>query len=190
MKTTDVKNIKISKKYSNALLETAQASNKTEKIYNDLVFIVETINTNKQFADFLLSPIISAEDKKDVIMKVFSVHIEKITLDFLYLLSEHNRLNILNEILNQFSGSYNELNNIVKPVIISAVELNDEQKNKIVEKLQSKLYKKISPEYLIDSEIIGGLIIEIGDKTIDCSLKTKFENMKKQLTKGNRYGSN
>ena len=68
MKTTDVKNIKISKKYSNALLETAQASNKTEKIYNDLVFIVETINTNKQFADFLLSPIISAGDKKEDIM--------------------------------------------------------------------------------------------------------------------------
>ena len=38
--------------------------------------------------------------------------------------------------------------------------------------------------------IIGGLVIEIDDKTIDCSLKTKFENMKKQLTKGNRYGSN
>ncbi len=190
MKTTDVKNIKISKKYSNALLETAQNENKTDIIYNDLIFIVETINTNKHFADFLLSPVINAEDKKEVIAKIFSVHVEKITLDFLYLLTDHNRLNVLNEILNQFSYSYNELNNIVKPIIISAVELNSEQKNKIEKKLQKKLYKKISPEYLIDSGIIGGLIIEIGDKTIDCSLKTKFDNMKKQLTKGNKYGSN
>ena len=50
--------------------------------------------------------------------------------------------------------------------------------------------KTVVPEYQVNSDIIGGLIIEIDDKTVDCSLKTKFENMKKQLTKGNRYGSN
>ena len=52
------------------------------------------------------------------------------------------------------------------------------------------MIKTILPEYQINPEIIGGLVIELEDKTIDCSLKTKFENMKKQLTKGNRYGSN
>ena len=54
---------------------------------------------------------------------------------------------------------------------------------------QIKLSKKVIPEYKIDENIIGGLLIELDDKTIDCSLKTKFDNMKKQLTKGNRYGS-
>ena len=82
------------------------------------------------------------------------------------------------------------LNNIVKPQIISAVELNEEQKNRIINKLQTKLSKIIQPEYEIKPDIIGGLIIEIDDRTIDCSLKTKFDNMKKQLTKGNSYGNN
>ena len=50
--------------------------------------------------------------------------------------------------------------------------------------------KTVQPEYIKDEKIIGGLIIEIGDKTIDCSLRTKFETMKKQLTKGNSYGNN
>ena len=59
----------------------------------------------------------------------------------------------------------------------------------MIEKISSKLSKNIIPEYKTDKEIIGGIIVEIGDKTIDCSLKTKFENMRKQLTKGNRYGS-
>ena len=106
------------------------------------------------------------------------------------LLIEANRTDALCEVLNQYEKSYNENNNIVKPIIISAIELNEQQKNKIVEKLQNKMIKTILPEYQINPEIIGGLVIELEDKTIDCSLKTKFENMKKQLTKGNRYGSN
>ena len=59
----------------------------------------------------------------------------------------------------------------------------------IVEKLQNKMLKTIIPEYQVNPDIIGGLIIEIEDKTVDCSLKTKFENMQKQLTKGTRYGN-
>lgn len=185
MNIGDVKNIKISRKYSSALLESALESNKLDKIYNDFVFIMETINSNEQLKDFFYSPIINNTDKKDVINKLFSIHVDKITLDFLYVLVDSNRLNILDEILNQFSKTYNQENSIVKPTVISAVELDEIQKAKIVEKLEAKLSKKVLPEFTVNNDIIGGLIIEIEDKTIDCSLKTKFKNMKKQLTKGN-----
>ncbi len=189
MITGDVKNIKIAKKYSNAYYEMAKSNNKQEQIYNDLLFINETISANQQLNDFLTSPLIKNEDKKEVITKLFSIHTDKLTLEFLYLLTDNNRLNILKEILNQYAKIYNTENNIIKPIIISAVELNEIQKNKLNEKLEDKLSKKVIPAYQIDKEIIGGIIIEIEDKTIDCSIKTKFENMKKQLIKGNKYGS-
>ena len=190
MKIGDIKNKKIARKYSNALLELAVEKNLASKVYEDLVFVCETVNSNEQLQEIFYSPIISQADKTEIISKLFSVHIEKITLDFLLLLIEANRTDALCEVLNQYEKSYNENNNIVKPIIISAIELNEQQKNKIVEKLQNKMIKTILPEYQINPEIIGGLVIELEDKTIDCSLKTKFENMKKQLTKGNRYGSN
>ena len=190
MKIGDIKNKKIARKYSNALLETALEQNLSSKVYEDLVFVCETINSNEQLQEIFYSPIISQADKTEIIEKLFSIHIEKITLDFLFLLIEANRTDALCEVLNQYSTSYNEYNNIVKPVVISAVELNEAQKNRIVEKLQNKMSKTIIPEYQVNPDIIGGLIIEIEDKTVDCSLKTKFENMQKQLTKGNRYGSN
>ena len=91
--------------------------------------------------------------------------------------------------MNQFSITYNKEKNIVKPVITSAVELDNNQKSVLLSKLESKLNKKVEPEYVISSDIIGGLVIEIEDKTIDCSLKAKFDNMQKQLTKGTRYGN-
>ena len=190
MKIGDIKNIKIARKYANALLESAIEADKADKVYNDLLFIAETINANPELANALLNPVVKIEDKKAIADKIFSIHTDKITIDFIFILIDSNRLNVLDEIINQYSVIYNEANNIVKPLIISAIELDETQKQKIVEKLQNKLMKTVQPEYIKDEKIIGGLIIEIGDKTIDCSLKTKFETMKKQLTKGNSYGNN
>lgn len=190
MKIGDVKNIKAAKKYSNAIITTALEANNAEKIYEDLVLVSETIYSNNELHLFLHNPIVTYNDKKDTITKLFSSHVDKITLDFILLLLEKNRLNILKEVINQYIRSLNQHKNIITPVVISAVELNDDQKTKIINKLQTKLSKQIVPEYEVSEDIIGGLIIELDDKTIDCSLKAKFENMKKQLTKGNNYGNN
>ena len=148
------------------------------------------MNEDQNLSQFLFSPVIKKDDKKEVINKLFAAHICKVTGDFLNLLADSDRIDIVSDILNQFSVFYNASRNIVKPLIKSAVELNSEQKNAIEYKLQTKLNKKIEPEYVTDSSIIGGLVIEIEDKTIDCSLKNKFENMQKHLIKGNTYGNN
>lgn len=189
MNIGDVKNIKAAKRYSSAIFKSAVDFDVLDKVYNDLLFAKETINLNPQLKEFLLNPVISKLDKKDVLTKLFSQHIDKTTKDFLFVLTDNGRLDILTEVLNQFVRKYNDKNNIVKPQIISAVDLDEKQKSKLIEKLEKKLQKRVIPEYLVDKDIMGGLIVEIDDKTIDCSLKTKFYNMKQQLTKGNKYGN-
>ena len=190
MKIGDVKNIKIAKKYANALILSAIEKNIEDKVYTDIVFVFETIKTNNELSSFLYNPVVTFNDKKEVITRLFSVHTDKISLDFILLLVEKGRLNVLEELISQYLELNNKHKNIIKPQIISAVELNQDQKEKVIHKLQMKLSKTIIPEYIIKPEIIGGLIVEIGDKTIDCSIQTKFENMKKRLTKGNSYGNN
>ena len=189
MKIGDIKNIKIARKYANALFEAAVDASVLDKVSQDIIFVVETLVSNLQLDEFLKSPLIKIQDKKDVVQKLFSIHIEKTTLDFLFVLIDSGRFDIINEVLNQFSISYNKERNIVKPVITSAVELDETQKKALLIKLENKLNKKVEPEYLVCSDIIGGLVIEIDDKTIDCSLKAKFDDMQKQLTKGTRYGN-
>ena len=189
MKIGDVKNIKIARKYAHALFEAGIEANVIDKVYNDILFVVETLKSNEQLADFMYSPLIKISDKKDVVSKLFSVHIQSVTLDFMNVLVDAGRFDVIEEISNQFSNVYNEEKNIVKPLITSAVELNEQQRANLLAKLEMKLNKKIEPEYCVNADIIGGLIVEIGDKTIDCSLKTKFDNMQKQLTKGNKYGN-
>lgn len=190
MKITDVKNGLIAKKYATALYEEAEEKHIVEKVYNDLIFIVETFNSNSELKEFSISPIINKSDKQDVLGKLFSPHCEITSVDFIKMLVDCGRMSIINEILNQFVIIFDKKNNIAKPIITSAVELDDNQKETILGKLSSKLSKTIKPEYVVNPDIIGGLIIDIEDKTIDFSLKSKFDNMKKTLTKGNRYGNN
>ncbi len=185
MKAGDIKNLKIARKYADAIYMSAKEANIEEKVLSDLIFTLETLSLNKELSDFLLSPLIKTEDKKDVIQKLFSPHTDKITTDFLNLLAEAQRLDALSEIVNKYKDKLNEAKNIEKPLVISAVELNESQKEQIKLKLQDKLNKTIEPEFITDEAIIGGLIVEIKDRTIDCSLKTKFENMRKELIKGN-----
>ncbi len=189
MKILDVKKLKTARKYSNALIESAVEAGIADKISDDLNIVIETLKENEQLSKFLLNPVIKVSDKKEILQKIFSSYTNKITTDFLNLLADNNRLDILNEVLECYNTEFNKKYNICTPVIISAVELSEEQKIRIVEKISNKLLKKVNPQYIINPDIIGGLTIEISDKTIDCSLKTKFENMRKQLIKGNRYGS-
>ncbi len=186
----DIKNKKISRTYSNALISTAKDANKCQNVLDDLFFVKELINTNSELSTLLYSPVVSLNDKKDIMTKLLNNRVDKITLDFILLLLDNNRINALDETLNQYLKTYNKINNIITPLIISAVDLDENQKNKIVEKLKEKLLKTIKPDYLVNPDIIGGLVIEIEDKTLDFSLKSKFDDMKKELTKGNRYGNN
>ena len=185
MKTIDVKNINIAKKYASALFEAANEIDKAELVMQNLIFIEETLNTNEQLFAFFSNPIITRDDKKDVAQKIFAIHIEKTVLDLIFVLIDNARIDAFNEIVNQYSNLFNIKANIVKPNIISAVELNDEQKQKVIAKLQFKLNKQIIPNYIVDESIIAGMIIEIDDKVIDFSLKEKFEQVQKQLVKGN-----
>lgn len=185
MRTIDIKNINIAKKYANALFETANEMDKAELVMQNLIFIDETLKTNEQLFAFFNNPIITRDDKKDVAQKIFAIHIEKTVLDLMFVLIDNARIDAFNEVVNQYANLFNIKENIVKPNIISAVELNEEQKQKVIAKLQNKLNKQIIPNYIVDESIIAGMIIEIDDKVIDFSLKEKFEQVQKQLVKGN-----
>jgi len=190
MKNADIKHIQTAGKYAKALFQQALGADIQDRVYDDIVFISETINSNADLKNVLKNPAVMLSDKKEIIKKLFSLHVNKLSLDFILLLVDAYRLDCLNETVNCYQRENNKKNNILTPVIISAVSLENEEKERIITRLESKTNKAILPEYSVDRDIIGGLIIEIGDKTIDCSLQTKFENMKKHLTKGNGYGKN
>ena len=152
----------------------------SEKVLEELKQINSTLVQNVDLNCFLLNPIITTIDKKDVIDKVF-VDFSDNTKNFLYLLVEKNRFSHFESIFETFVSFVDERNNVKSVEIISAVELYDDEKNRLVDKLQRKLSCVVRPTYVIDETILAGLIIKIGDKVVDNSLKTRFAGLKRQL---------
>ncbi len=170
--TIDLKNLKPAKRYSKALLECSDPD-----IYKSLEFVLDTVNNNPELSSFFNNPVISKQDKKDVLLEVFKGRVSDYTVNFLCLLVEENRLCILDDILLSLKNDINETENILQADIISAVELNETQKEAIISKLKEKTGKNILPGYATDSGILGGMIIKINDTVIDFSLKTRIDNL-------------
>ena len=130
----------------------------------------------------MTNPIITADDKKDAIKQIFGNDYLDITMNFLYLLADNSRFDIFEEIECELKELEKEKNNLVTVKAISAIEIKDYLKEKLINKLQTILSKRVEVEYSVNPSIIGGLILEVNGKTIDSSVETKLKNIKKQLT--------
>ncbi len=174
------KNLKPAKRYSKALVDIIQGADVSfaKELQEGLEFVVKTVEENPELKDFILNPVVSKGDKKEVLGEIFKENVPEQVLSFLYLLSDNSRLDILPEISASFKEDVDKLQNIVRAKVISAIELEDNQKNVLKEKLCSKTGAKIEAEYETDSSILGGIIIKIKDTVIDLSIKKRIENLK------------
>ena len=178
---TTVKITKTSKKYAEALFDTAQRHDMQEKVYETLRVLSDAINSNEDLFKFLDSPIVKIEDKKDVIDKLFENDEEVIIKNFLYLLSDNSRIELFDEIVEDYKNRLNDSKEIVSVKAVTAVDMKDYLREKLKNKLENQLQRKVIIDFEVNSEIIGGLVLEVDGKTIDTSIQTKLNNIKKQL---------
>ena len=176
-KNIDIKNLKVAKKYTQALVEVT--TNSIDKTYEDLTLVKEVIFDNQEFKTFFLHPVISLKDKKETIKESLGKNIDEKVLNFLETLLDENRLNIFNTIFELFKVKMDEIKNKQKINVISAIDLDDEDKQNLINKLNEKLSKEVILDCQKDENIIGGLVLKLNDKIVDLSLKTKFNNLKK-----------
>lgn len=179
MKTPN-KQAKLAKRYANALLKLEEIA-KAPEILAQLNSVNEILNSSAELKGFLENRLIKKEDKKDVIKQVLQGVSQNIT-SLLCLLVDGDKFNYFGAILNEFEKLTNLKNNIVNVEIISAIDLDETEKDKIKTKLENKLSKQVNANYSIDEEIIAGLIIRIEDNVIDNSHRAKLNNLKKHLT--------
>ncbi len=164
--------------YANALIGLNADKN---TIINDLTQIIEVIEQSDDLRAILSNSSVNFNKKKEILSEIFGGKIDEKLINFLYILTEKNKINLLGEILKSFEQISAENSGISVVEIISATELNQDYKNRIINKLEQKLDKKVQPYWNIEPEIIGGLIFKIGDTVIDSSLKNKIENFSKVM---------
>lgn len=180
-KTIDNKLIPLAKRYSDALIAVAQERNELDAVAADIQCVCESLRGVPEMANFLTHPVIPLSEKKDMVKSVFEGKINQDVLTLVYLLLEKNKISIMPEILYCLDESMDEARNILKVGVISAVEIDEDLKQRLKEKLEAKLNKAVKFDFEINPEIIAGLILKIHDKTIDGSMAAKLEGFKKTL---------
>ena len=162
--------------YAQALLELD--IDKTQ-LLNELIEIDNVFSSSNELVEILENPTINISQRIEILDLIFKNKIEEKLYKFLTILVEKNRINNFKEILKCYTEQYNELNNIKSVKIVSAIKLEENEKQKITSALETKLNKKVCPEWDIDTKIIAGLIFKIGDTVIDTSIKHKLDNLNK-----------
>ena len=176
-KNIDIKNIKVAKRYSHALAQSADKD--IDEILENLKSINEVIFENQDLRTFFLHPIISLKDKKETLKSALQDKVNILTLNFIETLLDENRFGIFKTIYELFKKEADKIKNKQEVEIISAVDINEKSKKMLEEKLKTKLNKDVVLNYSKNQDILGGFIIKIEDKVIDLSLKTKFETLTK-----------
>jgi len=171
----------ISTRYANALMESSLEKNSFEQVMKDIELVYNTLNSSKELRNVLENPIIPSEKKNKILEEIFSNKISDEVKSFISLIVNKKRENILLEICNRFLQLCDEKLNRIKVEITSAVELNNEQKNNIVKKLEEITNKKVIASYNLDNTIIGGFKARFNDTVVDASVKHQLELLKKKL---------
>jgi F-type H+-transporting ATPase subunit delta len=172
----------VGSRYAEALYQIATRENIVDAVEAELKEIDAIIQGNPDLKKIIYHPQITAENKKDLFKELLEGKISQVTMDFLKLLVERQREQVFGDIVNYYVTMANKARNISEVKISSAVDLSQEEKQQLSE-LLSKLTggKKTEPIYTTDPAIIGGVVVRIGDRVIDGSIRTRLATLREHL---------
>ena len=174
----------VSARYAKALIELCEShSVGKEEIFNDLGNIVDAIKSSQDLINLIKAPNVSKSDKQRVVGKIFEGKINNITKNFILYLIEKDRFAIIENIMIEFKSELDKENNFVQIEIVSAINLDDNTKENIKNRLSGKLQKHVSVEWSINPDIIAGLVFIVGDSIIDTSIKSKLQMIGRNIIK-------
>lgn len=174
----------VSKTYGEALFELAMEENKLDVFMEEVKALLQSIEENPEFSKLMNHPKIDKDEKLGVIEAVFGGRMDKELVGFLRLLVTKDRYAQVEEILNYFLYLVKAEKGIGVAYVTSAAVLSQSQKSEIEKRLlETTSYKEMEMSFDVDETLIGGLVIRIGDKVVDSTVKTKLSELKKQLMK-------
>lgn len=168
----------ISKEYGTALYMLACENNKKEEYADGLSVISDVFTENPEYITFLSSPGIPLEERLGAIDAAFKESICEDVLSYIKLICEKGRISCFFESAEEYNTLLKESQKIVNVKVVSAVELTEDEKEKLNKGLEKKLSSGINTSYVIDESLIGGILIEADGKILDGSVRTRLRDIK------------
>ena len=166
-------------RYVKSLLGLAVEKNALEAVHSDMLLFSKVVDENRAFELMLNNPIIKHDKKREILERIFQGKVHPLTLAIFDVITRKNREPLLPGIAKEFHTAYNVYKGIGKAFITTAVPLDVELRNQfenIVKKLSETDNVELTEK--VDKEMIGGFILNVGDRQIDTSIKNKLKALK------------
>jgi F-type H+-transporting ATPase subunit delta len=184
----DVGALRIAHTYAEALLNAAEKQGKASEVIDELDWLVHSLlQSNPQFALFLDSRAIGRDKKKAVLQKTFGGRSSEIILNFLFVLNAHDRLDLLQAVLIEAREIHEKRTGKVRVEVRTAVPLPADQLEQLTRLLRDSLKKEPVVNIRVDADLLGGIVVRVGDWLHDASVQTRLETLKKQLIERSSY---
>ena len=170
-------------RYAGALYALASDSGKVDSIHDELGRLSDLIDESQDFRKLLASPILSREEQKRAITTIMEkAGADALTVKFLGTLALNGRLSALPRVIQAFQQEHARRRGQVSAEVISAIALDDKRKV-VVEKTVARLAgsDKVLLSMRVDPSLIGGLVVRIGSRMIDTSIKTKLSRLESAM---------
>ena len=184
-----MKDTRVAKRYAAALFGVAHRDDILDAVEKDLLLIGRYLaETPSYLRAVLLQPLITDERKYKVLDDAFSDRITATSLSFLKLLIRKRREDLVEVVLSEFRVLLSELTNTVDAEAVTAVELSAEQTQRLIQSLQKMTGKTVRLTTQIDTSLLGGVVVRIGDRIIDGSVRGSLTRLEQHLLGSNSLG--
>ncbi|HEX7366764.1 MAG TPA: ATP synthase F1 subunit delta [Pelobium sp.] len=174
--------IKVASRYAKSLLDLAIENKALEETKDDMSLFVDTLRANSELQAVVKNPIIPLTKKNAILKAVFGEKINKVSAAFLKIVVDKGRSEIIYGVAKEFLREYNEYKNIVTAKVVSAAELTDIAKTEIINKVKAVTGGDVKLHATVDTDLIGGFILTVGDKQFDASISSNLAKLKKDFS--------
>jgi len=172
---------KVAIKYATALFRTAKRTNQVETISHDLEVLSDLLRKNTLLKNFLESPQVLERDKKELLSSTFKSLISEALFSFLMLVVSKHRIQYLLSIAEELQRLVKEDQGIVDASLITARSIDEALVDQIRQELEKSTGKRVEMKLEIDPSLIGGIVVILGDKIIDRSIRYQLDQLKEQM---------
>ena len=173
----------IAEVYARALFDVALDRDILDEIHEQLGQFADAINENADLRRFFFSPYFSTEEKKQALKRAVT-GAEEPFMNFLEALLERHRTPVLFRIRARFDRLWEEEHKLLPVHVTSALELDEKTVKEIGESIGEQVGREVELSSTVDPDIIGGLVLRVGNFVLDASIRNRLEQLRKQVAEG------
>ena len=169
--------------YGRSLFQAALEQGRLDDLREQLGQFADALDKQRELAVFFFSPYFSSEEKKQSLSKLLD-GADELLLNFLSLLIENHRMPVIFRIRLEFDRLWDEENRTLPVEITSAVALDRETTDSLGRTIGERAGRKVTLAARVDPDIIGGIVIRVGNSILDASIRNRLEQLRRHVAQG------